>query len=524
MSAIPRVALLIFVVLTVPLGAAWAQERPGRASGQVLGADDQPLVGAEVSVWPSGDEGSARPPVTTDDEGRWTVAGLESGRWEIEINAEGHFPATGWFQLLDSRPGATVDVALRSLDERTPSFAENRSTVLRWIEKGNALLDQGEAAAARAEYEKALPVLPRDQRPQVLQAVARTYFMEGDSGEAIEQLHQALAITPDDEALRQLFLTLLKNAGRLDEAEQLLAEALEASQSESPGATQSAAAAIPTGPRVELPPALSAEVGRTGRFRAILAERSPLSAIDVYLSRNGLSRDELLSVDPEGGVYDLAEESFDVFVPESYSPEEPHGLFVWVSPTPLGGFRNPEFERVLTERKLIWVGAHNSGNRRLGWYRSGLALDAVHSMKNLYAIDEDRIYVSGYSGGGRISSSLAMLYPEAFRGGFFTYGCDYFEQLPVPDRPGSFWPARFPSPGREEVDRLKADSRFVLLTGDEDFNRSQTRQIYRRMEKSGFQHLVYLQIPGADHYFGLPPEWLEKGIEALDAPRVLAAP
>jgi len=88
----------------------------------------------------------------------------------------------------------------------------------------------------------------------------------------------------------------------------------------------------------------------------------------------------------------------------------------------------------------------------------------------------------------------------------------------VPDRPGSFWPARFPSPGRAAVEKLKTDSRFVLLTGDRDFNRPQTRQIYRQMQETGFQHLLYIQIPDADHYFGLPPEWLEKGLAALDQP------
>jgi tetratricopeptide (TPR) repeat protein len=516
--SITRFGLVFLLVAALALPDATrlaAQEVPGRASGQVVGSDDRPLVGATVDVWPSGNEGAARSPMTTDEDGRWSVTGLEPGRWEIEISADGHFPATGWFQVRASQPSATVDVSLRSLDERTPSFAENQSTVLRWIEKGNVLLEQGEAAAARAEYEKALLVLPRDQRPQVLQAVARTHFMDGESELAVERLQEALAITPEDPTLRQLFLTLLKTTGRLDEAEAMLAQA-EAESRKAVEAEPAGQPAIPTRQQVELPPAIEPEAGRTGRFRAILQESSSLSALDVYLERHGLSEEELRSVDPKGGVYDLSEESFSVYVPEGYEAQEPHGLFVWVSPTPLGGFRNPEFERVLAERKLIWVGAYNSGNGRLGWYRSGLALDAVESMKSLYNVDENRIYVSGYSGGGRISSSLAMLYPEVFRGGFFTYGCDYFEQLPVPDRPGSFWPARFPSPGRAAVERLKTDSRFVLLTGDQDFNRPQTRQIYKQMERSGFEHLTYLQIPEADHYFGLPPEWLEKGVDGLD--------
>ena len=203
-------------------------------------------------------------------------------------------------------------------------------------------------------------------------------------------------------------------------------------------------------------------------------------------------------------------------MPESYGEGEPHGLLIWISPTPYGGFRNPEFERVLAEHKLIWIGAHNSGNRRWGWYRVGLALDAVHNARRLYSIDKSRVYAAGYSGGGRVASQLSMLYPVVFTGGFFVYGCDFYERIPVPDRPGALWPARFPPPSSMTLERLQSSSRFVLLTGERDFNRSQTKQIYKRMQAAGFEHLTYIQIPKADHYFGLPPEWLEKALAALD--------
>jgi poly(3-hydroxybutyrate) depolymerase len=43
-------------------------------------------------------------------------------------------------------------------------------------------------------------------------------------------------------------------------------------------------------------------------------------------------------------------------------------------------------------------------------------------MRQLYSIDEQRVYASGYSGGGRITSGLALLYPEVFGGGFSVYG------------------------------------------------------------------------------------------------------
>ncbi len=521
-TAAPATVLVLLALVGSTGSLAPAQPPPGWVGGAVTGPDDRPITGATVRVWPSEARGEAIFETATDGQGRWRLLGLEPGRWQLEVTARGYYPARGWFQVPAARPETTVDVELRSLEETSPSFAENRSTIVRWLEKGNALLEQSRPGAARAEYEKALGALPREERPQVLQAIARTYFLEGEIERSIEALQQAIGIAPDDAELRQLFLNLLASADRLDEAPELLEEAARAAvETGKEGGVAGIEPAVgtappPTGEGSPFTPSIEAVAGRSGRFRTVLSARSPLSGVETYLERFELSGAELRATDPAGGVYDLASESFELFVPESHAEDRPHGLLVWISPTPYGGFRNPEFERVLAEHQLIWIGAHDAGNGRWGWYRVGLALDAVHNARKLYAIDPRRIYVAGYSGGGRIASQLAMLYPEVFSGGFFVYGCDWFEPLPVPDRPGSLWPARFAAPPESVLERLRSGSRFVLLTGDRDFNRSQTKQIYKRMRARGFENVTYLQIPGADHYFGLPAEWLERGLAGLD--------
>ena len=40
----------------------------------------------------------------------------------------------------------------------------------------------------------------------------------------------------------------------------------------------------------------------------------------------------------------------------------------------------------------------------------------------------------------------------------------------------------------------------MLLTGQLDFNRAQTRKTYLKMLDDGFEHVLYLQVPGASHY------------------------
>ena len=247
----------------------------------------------------------------------------------------------------------------------------------------------------------------------------------------------------------------------------------------------------------------------------MLPERSPLSKLEALARRTGVSRQEI-DGDPHHGRYDLAQETFSLVVPESYAPETPHGLLVWVSPSPIGGASRPDLLRELTRRRLLWAGANNAGNERPRWYRFALALDAAHNLAKLYRIDPERVYVGGYSGGGRVSSVLSVVYPEVFRGGLFMVGCDWFRPLPIPDRPGAHWPVLYPKPPRNDLDLAKSRNRYVFLTTERDFNRIQTREVYHAFEREGFAHATYLEVPGIGHYGPVPtPEWL-RALDALD--------
>jgi dienelactone hydrolase len=264
-------------------------------------------------------------------------------------------------------------------------------------------------------------------------------------------------------------------------------------------------------------PADEPRAGRTGSYRVAFTEPSPFSSLDVFYEHHQLKRSEIKAMATTPVAYDLAAESFEVYVPEAYSDdEEPYGLFVWVSPTAQGKVRRQDKLEVLAAKRLLWVGANNAGNPRPRWDRIGLALDAAHAMQQLYNIDERRIYVGGYSGGGRISTSLSVLYPEVFQGGFLFMGCNYYKDVSIPDKPGAFWPAAFRQPPKSVMRIIQARNRYVFMTGERDFNRPQTRDFHRRYKKDGFQHVTYVEIPGADHYFGVRAEWLAKGIEALD--------
>ena len=273
-----------------------------------------------------------------------------------------------------------------------------------------------------------------------------------------------------------------------------------------PADVAAALAAPPEAPRA----------GRPGAYEVAFAERAPWSGLEEVLRRAGLARESVLGVHDRALAYEIAGESFQVRVPEGEPPAPGWGLLVWVSPTAFGGPRHPAMPAALDRHRLVWAGADGAGNERPRWDRWGLALDAVWNLGRLYPIDPARVYVAGYSGGGRVASALAMLYPDVFRGGLMVMGTDWYRDLPVPDRPGTHWPAVFARPPRELLRLARERTRWVLLTGERDFNRLQTRAVDAELREDGFRHVTFLEVPGMPHLGPIPDDWLSRALAALD--------
>ncbi len=512
-----RAAMIFFVLLGLASGPAEAQmwRGTGRASGVVRSPDGEPIRGATVTLRWARDPEAGPPPAKTSKKGGWSFLGLAPGPWLLLIEADGYRQSQGTVEV---RPGASppVEVTLRTLVIQTPTISEGRVESLRtWIETGNTLLEQQQWSAARAEYEKALAELRGPARAEVLRPVARTHYMEGDVDTAVERLQEAILADPGNETSESLYRTLMEIEERSEEAETFLAGVADGSIRAESSEPAPAEAAAP-GRRYDKPELVPAEAGREGSYATSFTEHHPLAGIATFSERFDQSLDQVAKSDPAEGVYDLGDEAFRVFVPKSYEPDGAWGLFVWVSPTQSGHVPTPGAQAALRDNKLIWVGADRSGNSRLPWNRVGLALDAAHNVARLYEIDPERVYVGGYSGGGRVASALTMLYPEVFRGGLFVYGVDFYKRIAVPDRPGSDWLPWFPPPARSTLAGLKADSRLVLLTGERDFNRLQTEVVAERYRDEGFEHVTYIEIPGAGHYDWPSGRWLSQALAALD--------
>ena len=505
-------------------GLLTAQEWRGdrSVSGRVTDPDGRPIAGASVRISPPDGSAGGPPAAVTDAEGRWTVGGLAPGRFSITIKASGSIDSNGTVTVPAEGPSPPVEAQLLPLSWEPPAFSEgNPLTRQLWIEKGNSLLEQGDPEGAREVYERLLSDLPSGDRPEVLQAIARTHFMEGHPEAAVAALEEALEIDPSDGVVRQLYTVLMEDRGRAEEARGRLAE-LDARPPAPPEEEPP-----PAEPEVEedLPEEILAILGeppdaptpgRAGLYKTAFTERSAWSTLDDYAWRMETPQDAIREQDPDAGEYVLAEETFQVLVPESYAPGEGWGVLAWISPIAFGGSLRPATLEALAARKLIWVGANHAGNERPIWDRTWLALDALHNMRAFYDLDPERFYVGGYSGGGRAASRIGVLYPDAVAGAWSLYGCDYFREVPVPERPGARWPAKYPRPPAKELRRVQKETRFVLVTGPRDFNFTQTRATRDQMLEDGFEHVTYLEIPGADHYTFPDREQLGRIFAALD--------
>jgi predicted esterase len=215
--------------------------------------------------------------------------------------------------------------------------------------------------------------------------------------------------------------------------------------------------------------------------------------------------------------FNLADETFQIHVPENYQPDGSWGVFVWVSPMKTGQLPRMWVDS-LAEHKLIWIGADNSENERHIDHRCRMAVEAALHMIDLYDIDRRRVYIGGFSGGGKIAAMTAANYTEIFTGAVSICGPLFYRNIATGMKQGEFYPqGYYPAPPKM-MQTFKNATRHVLLTGDNDFNLQPTRQIFELgYVKDKFKLAELIVVPGLAHE--LPkPDWFEKCVEFLDRP------
>ena len=211
---------------------------------------------------------------------------------------------------------------------------------------------------------------------------------------------------------------------------------------------------------------------------------------------------------------DLAAETFSVRLPAGHNPRRPAGLLVWQSPSPDGTIPRP-FHAAADALNFICIGAHNAGNFRGvdpsqttgadAADRFQLVLDAIATARTTWWIDPDRVYLTGLSGGGRITSMMWHCFPDVIKGGVAIVGLNSPHTVRIRDDfyspPGYVRPA----PNLRE---LTETQRLAAITGTEDFNGPETVVRVDHHLKDG-KAIRLWNIPGMAHEFPTPETFLE---------------
>jgi pimeloyl-ACP methyl ester carboxylesterase len=154
---------------------------------------------------------------------------------------------------------------------------------------------------------------------------------------------------------------------------------------------------------------------------------------------------------------DVAKERFAIYVPEGAPPPNGYALLVFVPPWSEAALPH-DWPRILDKHGMIFVSAANSGNdadtldRRIP-----LALLGYENIRRRYAVDANRVYVGGLSGGSRVALRVALAHPDLFRGALLNAGSD-----PVGSSNG------LTIPPADLFRRFQDSTRLVFLTGERD--------------------------------------------------------
>jgi predicted esterase len=173
------------------------------------------------------------------------------------------------------------------------------------------------------------------------------------------------------------------------------------------------------------------------------------------------------------------------------------GVLIFVSPTD-SGEPPAGWLPLLQQKHLSWIAADGFGNQKLSAQRILAALMARELMRQTTVVDAARTYLGGMSGGGRIASLTATRFPQYFAGGLYIVGANYWV------------------PKDERLKQRAASNRYVFITGERDFNRSDMKSVFKRYQSAGLTSSRLMDLPGFAHQYPNADQ-LAAAIDFLDA-------
>lgn len=172
--------------------------------------------------------------------------------------------------------------------------------------------------------------------------------------------------------------------------------------------------------------------------------------------------------------------TWEVYVPDGYQSDKPAGLMVYISPS-MSGKIPRGWKSVLDRHNIIWIAANRSGNRAKAARRAVFAVIAPTLASKHYAIDAERVYLSGLSGGGRMAGMVAADNSRLFKGAIYNCGIDSLDKHPP-----------------RQLDLFK-QNHFVFVTGTLDHMLEQTKEVHKQYLQSGIENSKLMVIRNMTH-------------------------
>lgn len=185
-----------------------------------------------------------------------------------------------------------------------------------------------------------------------------------------------------------------------------------------------------------------------------------------------------------------------VFVPESYSPQRPAGLIVYVDPDG-SGYMPDAWRQVFADHNMIWVSARRTQRRPSEARQIWEGILGSQAIAQDYEIALQRMYVAGSPGTiGTVLNTLLMA--NEFSGAIYIRDSLYVPGL--------------------EADQLQALQRkyHVFISGTNDENKNKVRSDYGKYQNDGITNVKL--IFDTKRIDEMPqPEHMDEAVRFLDS-------
>ncbi len=189
--------------------------------------------------------------------------------------------------------------------------------------------------------------------------------------------------------------------------------------------------------------------------------------------------------------YKATETKYFIHIPDGYDGKRAAPLILAISPGNEGAGMFGSFKEAAKKYGLFFACPDQAGNPIDLDIRGQRAVDTLFDVRARYKIDPEQIYVTGFSGGGRMSTSLVQAFPGLFAGHMPLGGIYFSNSIKLTD--------------------LKTTYGHYIFAGEKCFNRKESERALKEMRQGGSQEELLIG-PGLAH----APPTAEQGLKMYE--------